>query len=134
MARPILPDSNFYINCARRDLDPFLELDRFGEDWEPVTCGMVELEVLRGRSNPRVYQRFKERFALMIHLQSTQAVWEQAIQIAWNLDRRGLVIPAQDVLIATCALAHDAAVLTQDEHFRVVPGLAVFSDLATESR
>ena len=37
----VLPDSNFYINCARAGLDPFIELGAHAEEYEFATCGMV---------------------------------------------------------------------------------------------
>jgi predicted nucleic acid-binding protein len=125
MASLILPDSNFYINSARDGRDPFKELAAHTEEWEFATCGMVVLEVCRGRSQAPIYERFRERFAVMIYLQDTSQIWERATQLAWALDRKGLVLPAQDLLIAACALHHQAAVLTYDRHFQSIPGLEV---------
>lgn len=129
MAELILPDSNFYITSARKGRDPFQELAAHAEEWEFATCGMVVLEVCRGRSQPRLYERFRERFAVMIYLQSTSTVLERATHLAWSLDRQGLVLPAQDLLIAACALQAGAAVLTHDKHFQSVPGLRVLEQL-----
>lgn len=129
MAELILPDSNFYITAARNGRDPFQELAAHAEEWEFATCGMVVLEVCRGRSQPRLYERFRERFAVMIYLQSTNAVWERATHLAWSLDRQGTVLPAQDLLIAACALQAGATVLTHDKHFESIPGLKVIDRL-----
>lgn len=129
MAELILPDSNFYITAARNGRDPFQELAAHAEEWEFATCGMVVLEVCRGRSQPRLYERFRERFAVMIYLQSTSAVWERATHLAWSLDRQGTVLPAPDLLIAACALQAGATVLTHDKHFESIPGLKVIDRL-----
>jgi len=125
----LLPDSNFYINCARRHTDPFVELAAHADEWDFVTCGMVVTEVCRGRSDPYVLKKFRERFAIMIYLPTTNAIWERTAQLAWALDRQGIVLPAQDVLIAVTALENDAAVLTFDEHFQKIPGLRVLDRL-----
>jgi predicted nucleic acid-binding protein len=87
------------------------------------------MEVCRGRREPSVYQRFRERFAVMIFIPASSSTWERATQLAWSLDRQGIVIPATDLLIATCALQVGAAVLTYDAHFRHIPGLEVIDRL-----
>lgn len=129
MANLLLPDSNFYINSARAGIDPFLELHARSEDWEFATCGMVILEVCRGRSSPAILHKFRERFAIMPFIAAGATVWEQATQLAWTLDRRGIVLPAPDLIIAACALQAKAAILTADAHFDQIPGLTVFSSL-----
>ncbi|HEY1110200.1 MAG TPA: PIN domain-containing protein [Opitutaceae bacterium] len=129
MATLVLHDSNFYINSARAGLDPFVELIKRAERWEYATCGMVVLEVCRGRSNPVLLQKFRERFAIMPFIATGGSVWERATQLAWALDRQGHVLPGPDLLIAACALQAKAAVLTADAHFQKVPGLTVLATL-----
>lgn len=129
MARAVLPDSNFYIGCLRAGLDPFQELIAFAEDYEFATCGMVVIEVSRGLRERRVLDRFRQRFSIMPFIATGVATWERATEIAWSLDRRGIVIPATDLLIAACALQANAAVLTADAHFQEIPGLTVLEYL-----
>lgn len=129
MADLILPDSNFYIRAARVGSDPFKELLAHVEPWDFATCGMVILEVCRGRSNPNVCRRFRENFAIMRYIQSTSQVWERATQLSWDLDRRGIVLPSPDLFIAACALHANAIVLTHDAHFKQIPGLEVIDHL-----
>jgi predicted nucleic acid-binding protein len=130
----VLPDSNVYIGALRAGRDPFREFaGEAAEDREFVTCGMVMLEVCRGLRDPHVLRRFRERFAVMLYQPTTNQIWERATQLTWTLDRRGLVLPAQDVLIAACALHIDAAVLTADAHFRQIPGLRVIASLAEDA-
>jgi predicted nucleic acid-binding protein len=51
--------------------------------------------------------------------------WARAAELAWSLDRRGITLPSQDCLIAACAQAGGAAVLTDDRHFDHIPGLEI---------
>jgi len=125
MANLVLPDSNIYIGAARAGRDPFRQFASTLEEWEFATCGIIVLEVCRGVRDPAVLQRFRERFAVMLYVTTGNSVWERASQLAWSLDRRGIVLPAQDLLIATCALQADAAVLTAAAHFQKIPGLRV---------
>lgn len=131
MANLILPDSNVYIGTVRAGRDPFQQFavgidDR---DWEFATCGMVMMEVCRGQRDPNLLRKFRERFAVMLFIPTTSQVWERAAQLAWSLDRQGLVLPAPDLLIAACALQAQAAVLTADAHFQKIPGLRVLETL-----
>lgn len=130
MANLVLPDSSYYITRAREGVDPFQELRAHANEWEFATCGLVLLEVCRGRRDPTVYQRFRERFAVMIFVPSTSQSWERATQLAWSLDRQGIIIPATDLIIAASALQVDADVLTYDAHFHQIPGLRVIDRLA----
>jgi predicted nucleic acid-binding protein len=123
MANLVLPDSNYYIRCARAGNDPFKELSAYSDDHEFATCGMVVLEVCRGLTHPNVLRRFRENFSVMIFIPTSNQIWERAAQLAWSMDRQGLVVPAQDILIATHALQTDATVLTFDAHFSRIPGL-----------
>jgi predicted nucleic acid-binding protein len=127
MVELALPDSNYYINRARAGLDPFVELAAHADEWEFATCGMVVLEVCRGRRDPNLLKRFQERFAIMLYVPVGNSVWERAGQLAWSLDRQGIVLPAPDLLIAACALQAKAAVLTFDAHFQEIPGLRVIN-------
>lgn len=129
MAKLVLPDSNVYIDALRDGTDPFLVFADFLDEYEFCTCGMVTLEVCRGIREPARLQRFRDRFSVMIYVPTTNAVWERAQQLAWSMDRQGTTIPAQDHIIAACALQTQAAVLTRDAHFRRIPGLEVIERL-----
>ncbi len=129
MAAVVLPDSNFYISRLRAGLDPFQVLATHCDHHEFTTCGMVIMEVCRGLRDPRVLRRFQEHYSIMLYLPTGNAAWEEAARLAWTLDRKGIVLPAPDLLIAACALQADAAVLTTDTHFRQIPGLRVLTRL-----
>lgn len=129
MANLVLPDSNIYIGAARAGVDPFQQFASFLEDWEFATCGMIVLEVCRGLREPAILQRYRERFGVMIYVPTTNSIWERATHLAWSLDRRGKTLPAQDLIIAACALHSGATVLTHDAHFQSVPGLRIVNRL-----
>ncbi len=106
-----------------------VELGAKADDYESASCSLVQIEVLRGRSDPQVLRRFRDTFAVMIYIATTNATWERATQLAWSLDRQGIFIPATDLIIAACSLQTGAAVLTYDAHFRQVPGLQAVDHL-----
>jgi predicted nucleic acid-binding protein len=128
MDQDVLIDSNVYIGLLRSGRDPAEAIyDRY-ETTDVVTCGMVKLEVLRGMKVERAYRKLDEIFSLMQYVVSDNSLWEEATKLAWTLDRQGKTIPAQDAVIAACALRVDAAVHSFDRHFQWVPGLEVFTD------
>lgn len=119
----ILVDSNVYIGLLRRGLDPVQVLGAWTDTTDLVTCGMVRLEVERGLKVERVREHIKTFFDVMIMIPTGNPAWEKATHLAWSLDRRGITLPAQDCLIAACALSISAAVLTDDRHFDYIPHL-----------
>lgn len=131
MVTGVLIDSNFYINHLKFGRNPFRELAAAGEDWELFTCGMVMMEVLRGVRDPRQFAKIEASFLLMNFIPTSNPVWTKARQLAWQLDRTGIIIPAQDHLIAACALQTGLAVLTADAHFQHFAGLQVIHTLGS---
>ena len=122
---PTLVDSNVFISLMRRGLDPAAILTQTVSSTDLATCGMVRMEVLRGVKIPKVRDRLSEFFDVLQNVPTDNRVWEEAASLAWQLDRVGKVLPAQDVLIAVCAKRIGAIVLTADAHFSMIPGVRV---------
>jgi predicted nucleic acid-binding protein len=125
----VLVDSSYFITLQNRRQDPLALLTEFELDYEIAINGVVWGEVLRGRSEPSMRDRYERAFSLsrLLHLSATG--WQRMARLAWDLDRRGEVIPLTDLIIGATALEHHAAVLTFDRHFQKIPGLVVLSDL-----
>ena len=126
MNAPVLVDSNVYIGLLRRGLDPAEILGDWIGSGDLATCGMVRLEVERGLKIEKIRRRVGAFFDVLINVPTSNNIWEQASGLAWTLDRSGITLPAQDILIATCAGEIGAAVLTDDKHFEEFSGLQVF--------
>ena len=125
MKRRILIDSNIYIGLARQGTDPIDELrDRF-EMIDLATCGVVEAEVIRGLRFPKRKQRIIHFFNIIQRLPTPSTLWDEVSELAWSMDRKGIILPLPDLIIAACALRADAAVLTNDKHFKTIPNLTI---------
>lgn len=124
--RNVMVDSNVYIHLLRQDRDPFHELSSWADPLELVTCGMVRLEVERGLIGNRLRARTATFFDMLRFIPTTNIIWSNATEISWALDRKGKVLPAQDILIAAHTLKFGGQILTSDRHFESVPGLNVF--------
>ncbi len=126
---PVLVDSSYYIRMVALGQDPIALLSELELDYEFAINGVIWAEVLRGRSDPHLRDRYQRAFSLtrMLHLSS--AGWQRVARLAWELDRRGEIIPLPDIIIGVTALEHGAAVLTFDRHYQKIPGLTALSDL-----
>ena len=121
---PVLADSSFYISLLRQGQDPLRALALAAASRDLVICGIVRCEVGRALRPPNVRQRFHSVWDLMINVAADNRLWQSAEQTLWELDRRGIVLPLTDVVIACCAQRVGATVLTFDHHFGQIPGVA----------
>ncbi len=128
-AGPVLVDSSFYIALARRGLDPLHALAAQALEGDLAICGVVRCEVGRGIRSEGVWRRFQAFWDVMLNVPTDNRLWTSVEEMVWRLDRQGLTLPLTDVVIACCALRIDAAVLTFDHHFSLVPELRVVSTL-----
>jgi predicted nucleic acid-binding protein len=125
----VLVDSSYFITLQNRRVDPLAVLTDYELDYEIAINGVIWGEVLRGRSDPHVRDRYERAFSLARLLHLSAAGWQRVARLAWELDRRGEVLPLTDLIIGVTALEHQAAVLTFDRHFQKIPGLVALSEL-----
>lgn len=123
MAASVLVDSNVYIGLLRRGVDPVVSLGDWIGNGDLAICGMVRMEVERGLRIEKIRRRVAGFFDVMINVPTTNKIWEDSTETAWTLGRKGITVPAQDILIAESAAAIGAAVLTDDGHFSKIPGV-----------
>lgn len=125
----VLVDSSYYITLQRQNRDPFFELKQFEHEYDFAINGVIWAEVVRGRSDPHVRRRYERAFTVARMLSLTARGWQRVAELAWDLDRRGDVIPLTDLIIAVTAIEYGAALLTFDQHFQRIPGLVALADL-----
>ena len=87
----------------------------------------VRLEVLRGIIVPKSHRKTSAFMDVMVNVPSSNSLWAAAAEMAWKLDRKGIVIPGTRVLTAASALRLGAAVMTSDAHFGRIEGLRVIA-------
>jgi len=127
MENDVLVDSNVFMDLLNRRRDPAIWLVEWAGQSNLATCGMVRLEVLRGIKSFKQFTQIRAFMDVMVDVPSNQQLWSAATELAWKLDRKGLVIPSADLVIAASALRLDAAVLTSDTHFAQIEGLRVIT-------
>lgn len=129
MPGAVLVDSCVYITLLRERRDFAVELLQRTALEDLAICGMVHMEVLRGIKIPKVKTRLTEFFSVLQNVPTDNRIWQEATETAWQLGRMGITLPAQDILIATCARRIGAAVLTFDRHFEEIPSLRVYRSI-----
>ena len=121
----MLVDSTIYIDLLRQGEDIPFVLRPSLTSGQLFVCGVVRVEVLRGIRTVEIRNELAEMFDLMVEVPTDGLIWRKAEELAWRLDRRGVVLPLTDIVITSCALAVDTAVVTNDPHFSQIPGLKV---------
>ena len=119
----MLIDSSFYIDALRHlRVLPLLLRDWLvaGRLW---TCGIIRVEVLRGIRNDKVKTDLSLMFDVMNDIPTDNDLWRSTAELGWKLDRRGIVLPLSDLVIASCAIEADIPILTLDHDFSRIPGL-----------
>jgi len=126
-ASPVLVDSSFYISCLRDGRDPLRLLAVTAAARDLAICGVVRCEVGRGLRETKLRLKFTAFWDVMLNVPADNRLWTQAEQTAWELDRKGIVLPLTDIVIACCARRIGAVILTLDKHFYDIPGTVVIN-------
>jgi len=130
-ASPVLADSSFYIRLLRDGQDPLRALALAAASRDLVVCGVVRCEVGRALRPQKVREQFRAFWDVMINVPTDNRLWTEAEQTLWELDRRGIILPLTDVVIACCARRVGAVVLSYDKHFGYIPDLRTTDRLET---
>lgn len=122
-ASPVLVDSSWYIAMMRMGRHPLRELQPIAHVRDVATCGIVRAEVARGIRDAGLLRKFRARWDVMLQVPTDNRLWDHVENLAWQLDRQGVILPLTDIVIACCARRIGAVVLTYDKHFSVIPGI-----------
>ena len=94
------------------------------------TTGIITVELLGGVRSEAEYERLSARLGSLRRIEVTEAVWDLAAELLFNLRRCGVTVPATDAVIAACALTRQAVLVHADGHY---DQLAAHSRLQVES-
>lgn len=114
---------NFWRNPSQKSKDIFLAKDL-------AICGVVKAELIHGAQNKRDIQRIQAALTGFEYIPIDEAVWNQMGNFLYQLRRKGISVPFQDVLIAALAINQKLVLWSEDKHFqmiqRVFPELNLF--------
>jgi len=117
-----LVDTSAWIFVLRRNPHPKLRnrIDRLLEIDEILSFGIIKLELLGGTKTFEEFHRLKNRLDALYEISTDRGLWESASQLAFDLKRKGLTIPATDTLIASAAIYSKSILLHADLHFDLI--------------
>jgi predicted nucleic acid-binding protein len=126
MADRLLADTCAWIEFLKGEQTPLAEaLEQSLVQGRVVTCGVVMYELIQGIGSPREEALVLNAFQAVPQVDLTQALWVKAGRLSAKLRKQGTTLPLTDILVAILALEHGLVVLTRDQHFSAIPGLAV---------
>ena len=122
----ILPDTCAWIDYFRPGENALGQLvERAIASDSVYACGPVLYELVQGARSEKEQASLISALGALPCLEMTEALWIKTGQLSAALRKTGKTIPLSDILIATLAIEHGLAVMTVDDHFRVIPGLAI---------
>ena len=89
------------------------------------------MEFIRGARSQEQVDRFTRTVVSIDFLEMDQAVWVVAGRLGIQLKRRGLGLPASDVIIAATAIRYDVPLYTLDKGFDRIPELKLYEPSLT---
>ncbi len=128
-ASPVLADSSYYIRLMREGRDPLRSLALTSAMRDVAICGVVRVEVGRALRPIERLKKFQAAWNVMLNVPTDNRIWDDVEDLAWQLDRSGMILPLPDLVIAACAKRIGAVVLTYDKHFQHIPGVRAVSQL-----
>ena len=121
----ILIDSTIWISWLRSRTDPRSLIHPYLLHNSIFTCGVITAEVLRGITSLQQREKMESFFGLLSDVPLLSSVWQSVATLAWNLDRKGKVLPLTDLIIAQAALICGATIISTDRHFSEISGILV---------
>ena len=86
-------------------------------------CPIVQLELWNGARGGREQRALRHFANVLPDLPIDPGVWSAAYDLARRARKRGVTVPAADLIIAACAHHHGAELETADTDFEQLGGL-----------
>ena len=87
------------------------------KDNKAATCGIIKTELLVHTRTKKEYILLESDFNSIHWFETDSRVYNKASHIGFSLKRKGITIPATDLIIASCALINNSFLLHFDKHF-----------------
>jgi predicted nucleic acid-binding protein len=118
----VLVDTSAWILSFSRRL-PKSTLEEFRvllTEGKVATTSIIVLELLSGTRTEKDFQELREDMEALQQLPIIEEVWHSSYRLAFELRRKGLNVPATDIIIASTAIHHNALLLHHDRHFELI--------------
>ena len=85
-----------------------------------ATCDIVKLELLRGVGSEAEFSYAQAGLEGLPQLSTGPSEWSGAARLGFSLRQVGVNIASPDLLVASVAISHGAALLHTDRHFELI--------------
>ena len=122
MSSLVLVDTSAWI-CffARRGYPDIKEaLSLLLEEDRAAIAGPIMIEIVKGARTAEEKEDIKKWVKGIRWLSISDAIWNNAAEMAFALRRKGITTSAIDTLIAALAIEYDCSLLHRDSHFDLV--------------
>jgi len=85
-----------------------------------ATCAIIKLELVYGCRTREEYSKLTGCLEAQHDLDFDPGVWLLSYETAFSLRRRGITVPAVDILIAALAAHHQVLLVHHDAHFEII--------------
>jgi predicted nucleic acid-binding protein len=117
-----LVDTSAWIEQLRRGGNPATRarVEDLLSSGEAAWCPAVRLELWNGARGQAEQKVLREIESEIPSLEIGPLVWDLAVALASEARKRGLTVPATDLLVAACARHHGVAIEHSDSHFDLI--------------
>ncbi|NQS89806.1 PIN domain-containing protein [Patescibacteria group bacterium] len=120
----VLADTSSWVEYFNRPKSEYARrLAEFLEIEVVYITGIILAELLQGAKTHAEFNLLKNNLKVLPLLKETDKTWEKVGKLSFDLQRKGIVIPLSDCLIAVLAQENNCQVFTLDNHFTYVPQL-----------
>ena len=115
----VLVDTSAWIDALSKDGDREVRaaVHAVMAEGTAVLCDMVRAELWNGARGRAEQAMLRELDKELECVTTSPHVWEAAVELARACRRKGVTLPATDLLIAACADYHSLGLLHHDRHF-----------------
>lgn len=122
MANRVLIDTSSWIEALRSQGNPQIRA-RVAElilQGRAAWCDLVVVELWNGAGGSYERKKLAELEREIPCLPTDEQVWQLARRLAQQCRKQGKTVPVADLVIAACALVHQAPLDHQDSHFAAI--------------
>jgi len=122
----VLADTSIWLEYFNRPKSEYAErLAEFLEIEVVYITGIILAELLQGAKTHAEFNLLRNNLKVLPLLKETDKTWEKVGKLSFDLQRKGIVTPLSDCLIAVLAQENNCQVFTLDNHFTYVPHLEI---------
>lgn len=90
-------------------------------------AGPIISELLQGVKTKKEFDKLSQCIDTVPYLECNIDNWIKSGEISFQLRQKGITIPLTDIIISAVSINNDTKIFTMDKHFKLIPGVDLFS-------